>query len=206
MSVWKKTIGYLTNPHVDTSVKARKEPTANLGKLRQSQDRKNITLEDVRVGVSRNKDEFFDGMDELLGHTVTTNAALSDELYIGVQHLLPSDDTPFSVVTFSTRDGSGFRRISINKDRADGVRLARERTKANARRSGRIVEINSASQTLLLKSRTSTITTCAFDKASFEQLAADASFKIGAKLEVSGDLYERVRRDFLVVRDFTISV
>jgi hypothetical protein len=175
-----------------------KEPTANLGKLRQSPERRDLTMDDVRTGVDRNKDEFFAGMEEMLSQNSLNDA--SEDIYEGVQHLLPSADTVFSNVTFSTQKGGVLRRISISRERADAVRKAHARANhADSRRTGTIVEINASSRTLLLRSRTGATTTCAFDKGSFDRLRKDPSFKIGSRLQVGGDLFQRVRRDYLNV-------
>ncbi|MES0035683.1 hypothetical protein NKJ74_10395 [Mesorhizobium sp. M0046] len=174
-----------------------KEPTANMGKLRQAPERRGLTIEDVRTGVARNKDEFFSGMEEMLSQNALTTA--SDDVYEGVQHLLPSAETAFSNVTFSTQKGGVLRRISISRERADAVRKAHARSNGtDSRRTGTIVEINAASRTLLLRSRAG-VTTCAFDQSAFERLRKDPAFKIGSRLQVDGDLFERVRRDYLNV-------
>ncbi|RWN44682.1 MAG: hypothetical protein EOS03_23845 [Mesorhizobium sp.] len=174
-----------------------KEPTANLGKLRQAPERRQLTMDDVRVGVARNKDEFFSGMEEMLSQNALNDA--SDDVFEGVQHLLPSSETPFSNVTFSTQKGGVLKRISIDRERADAVRKAHaRRNSTDSKRTGTIVEINAASRTLLLRSRAG-ITTCAFDTETFERLRKNPAFKIGSRMSLDGDLFERVRRDYMNV-------
>ncbi|MER9005889.1 hypothetical protein NKI15_19855 [Mesorhizobium sp. M0862] len=175
-----------------------KEPVANMGKLRQAQERRGLTIEEVRIGVTKTKDEFFAGMEDMLSQNALT--AATDDVYEGVQHLLPSADTAFSNVTFSTQKGNVLRRISISRERADEVRKAHARSNGvDSRRTGTIIEINAASRTLLLRSRAG-VTTCAFDPTAFERLRKDPAFKIGSRLQVDGDLFERVRRDYLNVQ------
>lgn len=194
------------DPALGSLMVSIKEPTFNLQRVRQAQHNQNLTREQLELGVSRHKDAFFSGVKGLFDDATDGHGGgelLDSEVFEGIKEFLPSDETPYSNVTLSTQDGGKLRRISISKERADAVRARfKSSNSAKVTRSGVVVEINAASATLLLRTASGAIVTCAFDRDSFSQLRRQESFKIGAQVKLTGDLVERTRRDYLTVSNF----
>lgn len=176
-----------------------KKPTVSLGALRKNEERKNITFQDVYAGVSYSKDMFFENVEELFSED-HKKAEEDTELYSNIRSILPGDESAFSNVTLSTNVNGQTKRISIDKRSADRIRdRYEERAGVNVVRAGTIIEINAASQTILLKSFLNVITTCYFPKENYDIVAPDANFKIGSSMVLQGDVTERPRRDYMVV-------
>ncbi|OOG71546.1 hypothetical protein B0E45_10895 [Sinorhizobium sp. A49] len=200
------TLDFLVgDPALGSLMIAIKEPTFNLSRLRHAQNDKNLTREGLKDGASNHKDEFFAEVQELVESPQNFRAAHIDDeedVFESIKHLLPSDDTPYSNLTFSTQDGNSLKRISIDRDRADRVRASYSNANSvRSRRSGTIVEINASSATLLLRSPGGAITTSSFTREAFDAMRRNIDFKIGARLIVDGDLIERPRRDYLTVQN-----
>lgn len=189
---------YVGDPALGSLMIAVKEPTANMGVLRRSRERRDLTIDQVRAGVSRQKDEFFEGMEDIMVGGRRRSAA-AEEVFENLEFILPSEYTPYSNVTFSTQAGESFKRISISRERANNLRDERADGQGEFRtRTGTVVEINAASRTLLLR-RGQTVTTCAFSRELFDELRNTPGFEIGARLQVTGEHWERVRRDYMNV-------
>ncbi|TAV30621.1 hypothetical protein [Rhizobium ruizarguesonis] len=200
------TIDFLVaDPALGSLMIAIKEPTFNLSRLKQAQQDQNLTRERLRDGTSNYKDEFFAEMKDLIESPHSFRAAHEDveeDVFESIKHLLPSDETPYSNLTFSTQNGSSIKRISIDRDRADYVRASYDSVNSvHSRRSGVVVEINSSSATLLLKAPAGAITTASFTREAFSILRNNGDFKIGAHIVLDGDLFERPRRDYLTVKN-----
>ncbi|MGO6968902.1 hypothetical protein [Rhizobium leguminosarum] len=200
------TLDFLVgDPALGSLMIAIKEPTFNVSRLRQTQNDQGLTSQRLKDGASTHKNEFFAEVQELVESPHKFRAAHTDDeedIFESIKHLLPSDDTPYSNLTFSTQDGKSLKRISIDRDRADRVRASYSTANSvRSRRSGVIVEINASSATLLLRSASGAVTTSDFTREAFAELRRNPDFKIGARLILDGELFERPRRDYLVVKD-----
>jgi hypothetical protein len=197
-STFDFTVG---DPALGSLMISIKEPQFNLSKLRQSSSRRSITRDELRDGVQRHTDLLFSEIEGLIERPGTTSASPSDDTYEGLKALLPTDVTPYQSVTFSAHAIDGFRRISINQEKAEAVRAVHEKgLNTTAEKVGRIIEINASSNTILLRSSLGRVTTCAFPHEMFRNLREDANFKIGSEMALYGDFFERTRRDYLFVR------
>lgn len=201
------TVDFLVgDPALGSLMISIKEPTFNLATINKSRLEKTLTNADIVNATERSKEEFMNMIDSLVesptSFRVSLNQSDENELYETVRSLLPSEDTPFSDVTISTRSGNLKKRVSITKAKADAVRVSFEQENNNIKEIyGGIIEINSASYTILLKTNYGRVVTCAFDRDFFEKLRKEYFFKLGAKVTVSGEFWQRVRRDYIDVSD-----
>lgn len=195
-STFDFTVG---DPALGSLMISIKEPEFDLAKLRQNEKRRDLTREELTGGVERNRADLFADIESLASKA--TSSPASEDAYYAVRDLLPSEDTPFQSVMFSTNDPRGFRSVSIDTSRAEEVRRDYEpRQLSRATRSGIIVEINADSGTCLLRSPQSyRVTTCAFDAETFDELQQNRKFRIGSRLQVTGEFLKRTRRDYLTV-------
>lgn len=194
------TLDFLVgDPALGSLMISIKRPTFKLGSLRKSEERKDITANDVNFGVRNNKDIFFESVEDLFSaehQTVDSDI----ELYSNLKSILPDAEGSFSNVTLSTSVNGISKRINIDVGNASRVSAKFEdQSGLNVNRTGTIVEINASSGTLLLKSLLGVVTTCKFPKPLYENLTLEPDFKIGSKLDLRGDVYERARRDYMNV-------
>ncbi len=192
------------DPALGSLMVSIKEPTFNLNRLRQTQNNRELTRDELRIGANNHKDEFFAEVAELVESPERARIESDDveeSIYENIKHLLPSDETPYSNVTFSTQNGERLQRISISRERADIVRASYENSNhVSADRWGAIIEINAPSATILIRVPAGAVTTCSFTREAFAALRANPAFRIGGRIALAGELYERPRRDFLSVK------
>lgn len=198
------TLDFLVgDPALGSLMIAIKEPKFNVSRIRHTKNDQSLTRERLHDGASHHKNEFFEEVRELVESPSNFRASHpdeEDEIFESIRHLLPSDETPYSNLTLSTQDGTSLRRISIDRDRADKVRATYSNSNGvESRRSGLVVEINASSGTLLLRASGGAITTSTFTREMFSALRKLPDFRIGAKIVLEGQLYERPRRDYMIV-------
>lgn len=183
-----------------------KKPTFNLSRLQQSQNNRELTREAVNQGTAYHKDHFFSEVEELIQtpfRPMPSDDIEEENVFESIKELLPSDDTPYTNVSFSTQAGDRLRTISISREKADRVRSSYSRSNSTRKNClGVVVEINAASRTLLLRLPRGAIVTCSFSRDAFDELRENAKFVIGAQLLLTGNLTERTRRDFLEVESY----
>lgn len=198
-STFDFTVG---DPALGSLMVSIKQPEFDLRKLRLNEKRRDLTRDQLTNGLERQKDELFADMEELVDLSSNEDAQSDrvEDTYFSLRGLLPTENTPFQSVMFSASSGDGFKRLSIDRSKADAIRQEHEgRDFRPNTRSGVIVEINAASATILVRSRLGRITTCAFDRDTFEALQTNRAFKIGSQTRLSGQLASRVRRDLMHV-------
>lgn len=199
------TLDFLVgDPALGSLMIAIKEPLFNVAHLKKVQNDKDLTEKRLANSAFHHRDELFAEIKELLDSPNHFRAAHIDDeedVYQSIKDLLPSDDTPYSNLTFSTQEGGSLKRISISKEGADSIRESYAGANTTKmRRSGRIIEINSASSTLLLCAPSGLVTTSSFTPEHFARLRRIPEFKIGAELVLDGDVFERPRRDYMTVK------
>jgi len=200
------TVDFLVgDPALGSLMISIKEPTFNLSNINRSRAEKKLTRSEVEAATERSKEEFVNMMSSLVetprAYLDSLDPETEGELYSTIRSLLPSDDTPFSDVTISTHSGQLTKRVSISKSKAEAVRTTfGDSDGAERRVTGKIVEINAASATVLIRVPMGRVVTCDFTREHFDTLRSDARFRLGGQLQLDGEYWDRVRRGFIAVK------
>lgn len=117
-----------------------------------------------------------------------------------LSQIAPTDDAPFELVEIMGTDAKGAsHRVVINASTGERIREAHRLAIRSERDfTGRIIDFNVKSGTLVLKQGDGREVTCALSPKDMEE--SKSAFVEGRRVTVSGMLQRRVRRDYLVVK------
>ena len=140
----------------------------------------------------------------------TSSLAMKDELkreeadeYHGllgqVVPILPSDGNDLESLSVTFHGSTSFGTLLIDKKTGDRLIRAQQFSKSSVRTlSGTVIEVNGEANTFIIKTG-DRLTTCAPTLEIFAWMDDNDLLKRGQKLNVHGNLWKRIRRDYMVL-------
>lgn len=208
----RATIDYeLYPPQLGSLVIAVKAPSFDANKLKRVTRHDPLSSHEILSQMDTNREEFFQG----LARVVEASQKLDDDpawiadnyqMLRQVSPVLPREGSVFESVQFSGVVADGF--TSIYVDEVSGRRLAQAIDDADSvpvTEIGTIDIINKPKSTVVIStlSRDRQIT-CGMSRDLFESLDENPVFRQGSWVQVSGVIFERPRRDYMITKSMEV--
>ena len=161
----------------------------------------------IQREIIRNREEFFETMDELVAaaRKKDITAAAAEEHFDvldSISEILPSESGRISELELDAGSLTSPTVLLIDVETGTRMRVAhREAERKTISERGTIIEINSRSDTFIIMSTRHRQVTCIVpDNDTLQALNADRRFRIGSTVSMKGTLVRRPRRDKLYVQ------
>ncbi|WP_157182175.1 hypothetical protein [Methylobacterium sp. WSM2598] len=180
------------------------EPIINANRLKQRTSDAPVSVEAARSSFARQRESFFDEVEELVVQASTGQVAdsLAEErfsLLDNIQHIIPSDENRIKQVEFSGRSTSITRALVVDEKAGTTIHRAFKRVERQVvTETGRIEIVNVPSKYFVYRSTRGKQVACHIPADMFGRLNADGRILNGALVKVRGHLRKRPKRDQMI--------
>jgi len=195
----------ISEPAFGSLILSIESPSVKPGNVRRHLKKPDLGREVIEGLFDRSREDFFIEIGALIEETeIEGNIRQAAERHVhlltNLQDLLPDEETAFSKLEFNALLED--KNISVVVNEETGERLKKAYVYIAGKPSelrGKINIINSKRRTFVIETAAGREITCSVENAHFEKLLESPSFRGETMAEVSGNLYRRPRRDYIIV-------
>lgn len=184
---------------------AIEEPKIDEGGLQRSKETKLLSVSNLMSEAEDKSAKFLDELNTATSLVGRGNGMSDDEVETHfeildrIAHIIPTGRNDLSKLQISHYNGGRTQIVSIDKSLGDKLLAARASVEAPTRTIvGVVTEVNDSSRTFIIKDASDRHTTVA-PGARYELMVENKMNRIGRVLLVKGKLWERARRDYMML-------
>ncbi|MQX78104.1 hypothetical protein GHK80_18555 [Sinorhizobium medicae] len=195
----------LLEPAFGSLVLTIDSPSVKLVNARRHFDNPNLPKSEMDQFFDQSRDDFFTELDQVITETQDNNSFRSSaekhiDLLKNLQELIPHEDSQFNQVEFHASLSTGLKTVVVDEETGERLKRAYMSVVGHYQTTrGQITIINNKRRTFVIDAQNGREITCSMDDGAFRNIESNDFFRGGNKIEVSGNLYKRPRRDYIAV-------